>query len=264
MKHKVFIVLLSLTLFSLVTACVAPTAAPQPAQPEGEQPVEAEEKAAEEPVTIRALIRPDEGENVATFSSRFEKETGIQVQVDFVGWAEIHDKTVTTLASGGGGYDIIFIPSANAIEFMSMGMFEPINDLIPDEERGDWLEAVVDLYIYEGDVLAMPWYSGGAHMAYNSAMLETAAIDAADIETWDGFLVACAAITEPGATEFCFAPSAKYPGNFYYNWGSMVASLGGDFFDEEGNPVFQKGDAALRALSPRISLTPFASLSRPS
>ncbi len=204
-------------------------------------------KAEAEPVTIRALIRPDEGENVATYAAKFEQETGIKVQVDFVGWAEIHDKTVTTLAVGGGGYDIIFIPSANAIEFMSTGMFEPIDDLIPADKRGEWLEAVLGLYTYQDQLLAMPWYSGGAHMVYNGDMLAAAGVDPATIETWDAMLDACAKIKAAGAADFCFSPSAKYPGNFYYNWGTMVQSLGGDFFDTEGNPIFQNGDAALQA-----------------
>jgi multiple sugar transport system substrate-binding protein len=93
----------------------------------------------------------------------------------------------------------------------------------------------------------MPWYSGGAHLVYNGEVLEAAGIDPATIETWDDLLEACAAIKESGAADFCFSPSAKYPGNFNYNWGSMVQSLGGDFFDEEGNPVFQESDAALKA-----------------
>jgi multiple sugar transport system substrate-binding protein len=252
MKGKLF-ALVGLTAVGLLlisTACVVPTppppAAEAPAEVEEEtQPAEPAEEA--EAVTIRALIRPDEGENVATYAAKFEEETGIEVQADFVGWAEIHDKIVTTLAAGGGGYDIVFIPSANAFEFMSTGTFEPIDDLIPDDQRDLWLEPVVGLYTYEGNLLAMPWYSGGAHLVYNGEVLEAAGIDPATIETWDDLLEACAAIKESGAADFCFSPSAKYPGNFNYNWGSMVQSLGGDFFDEEGNPVFQESDAALKA-----------------
>lgn len=235
-----------------------PTAEEAAEEPAAEEAVEAPtaeeaveepaEEAESEPVTLRALIRPDEGANVATYVDKFREETGIDVQVDFVGWAEIHDKTITTLASGGGGYDIVFIPSANVVEFASGGWFEPINDMITDENRDEWLEAVVDLYTYEGDLIAMPWYAGGAHMAYNVEMLETAGVDPNTIETWDDFMAACEQIVEAEAAPFCFAPSAKYPGNFYYNWGTQVASIGGQFFDEDGNPIFQDGEEALAAL----------------
>ncbi len=200
-------------------------------------------------VTIRAMIRPDEGGNVAKYAAAFEDETGIKVEVDFVGWAEIHNKTITTLASGGGGYDIIFIPSANVVEFVSGGWFAPIDEAIPEDQRGDWLEAVVDMYTVDGNLIAMPWYAGGAHMAYNAEVLDAADVDPASIETWDDFMTACKAVQDTGAAEFCFSPSAKYPGNFYYNWGSMVLSNGSEFFDEEGISIFQDAPAAVDSMA---------------
>jgi ABC-type glycerol-3-phosphate transport system substrate-binding protein len=95
---------------------------PSTPAPATEVPIVPTEIPVSESVTIRALIRPDEGENVAIFAKKFEELTGHNVEVDFVGWAEIYNKIVTTLATGGGGYDIIFVPSANALEFMSMGL----------------------------------------------------------------------------------------------------------------------------------------------
>lgn len=196
--------------------------------------------AAQETVTIRALIRPDEGGNVAMVEEQFEAETGIQVEVDFVGWAEIHDKTVATLAAGGGGYDIIFVPSANAVEFASTGWFLPIDDAVPEAERGDWLESVLNLYTFDGHLIAMPWYAGGAHFTSNVAALETAGVDPATVETWEDVAAACAAVMESEATDWCFTPSAKYPGNFYYNWGTIAASSGQPLFNEDGSPNFQE------------------------
>ena len=254
MKQKLvnlLLVLAALTLF--LTACSPQAAAPAQQETTPDEVAAPTEPAAEpepaEPVTIRALIRPDEGGNVAKYAAEFEEETGIAVAVDFVGWAEIHDKTVTTLTGGGGGYDIIFIPSANVVSFASGDWFEPIDDLIPADERAEWLESVVDLYTYNGNLIAMPWYAGGAHMAYNAEVREAAGVDPNSIETWDDFMAACEAVQAAEAAEFCFTPSAKYPGNFYYNWGTMVLSHGSEFFDAEGNPIFQDNDAALASLT---------------
>lgn len=271
MKTPIYRLVIALVVFAMMLAACAspatpteaPAAATEPAAevPEPTEAVEepavteapaATEAVAEtsepaaEGVTIRMLVRPDEGGNVAKFAEQFQAETGITVAVDFVGWAEIHDKTVTTLASGGGNYDIVFIPSANALEFASGGWFEPVDDVIT--ERSEWLETVLDLYTYEGNLIAVPWYSGGAHMVYNQNVLDAAGVDPVTILTWDDFMNACKAIKDSGAAEFCFSPSAKYPGNFYYNWGSMVRSQGEEFFDEEGAPIFQDGTAALAAL----------------
>lgn len=198
-------------------------------------------------VTLRVLVRPDEGNIVHAYTQKFERQTGIKVIVDFVGWDKIHDKTISILAAGGAGYDVVFIPSANAVEFPATEQFVPLDDLIPPEKRGKWLPAVLDLYTYKGHLIAIPWYSGGAHMIYNSAYLAQAGVDPNEIKTWDDFLGACKKIKATGVVKYCFIPSAKYPGNYYYNWGTITLSMGGKFFDKELNPVFNQG-AGLEAL----------------
>lgn len=260
MKKKLFVVLSVLVVLvmalSACTPAAAPTAAPaaeEPtAAPAAEQPTEAPaaaptEAPKAEPVTIRMLVRPDEGGNVAKYAAQFEQETGVKVMVDFVAWSEITNKTLTTLAAGGGGYDIVFMPSADAAKLIAGGWFEPITDAIPEADRAQWLAAVLDFYTVDNNLMAMPWYAGGAHMAYNSEILKTAGVDPESIKTWDDFMGACKAVKEKVADSYCFTPSAKFPGNFYYNWGTMVASRGGEFFAEDGAPVFQEGTAALDA-----------------
>lgn len=256
MNRKFFGILSVLILATMLLAACAPAAAPTAAPvveepvvvPATEVPVAATEvpvTAPAEPVTIRMMVRPDEGGNIAKFAESFEKETGIKVAVDFVAWSDITNKTLTTLAAGGGGYDIAFMPSADAPNLVAGGWFEPINDMIPDAQKADWVPAVLKFYTFDGNLMAMPWYSGGAHMAYNKDILAAAGVDPAAIVTWDDFMAACKTIKEKAAAEFCFSPSAKYAGEFYYNWGTMVLSRGGVFFDETGAPIFQNDTAAL-------------------
>ena len=196
---------------------------------------------------ISVLVRPDEGGVFEKYVPLFEAETGVKVTVDFVSWDEITAKTLTTLASGGGGYDVVFIPSADATKLMAGGWFEPITDMISDDP-GAWLEALVKFYSdRDGNLLGIPWYSGASHFVYNKAILEAAAVDPESLTSWDAVLEACAKIKEVGAVEYCFTPSAKYPGNFYYNWGSVGHSFGAKFFDEEGTILFDHEEAVLNA-----------------
>jgi len=268
MKRTMLFVVSLLVVMTMALSACTPAATPTPEAPKAteapkaeptkapevkptEAPKATEAKPTEAPkaeaVTIKMLVRPDEGGNVAKFAAQFEQETGIKVAVDFVGWDQITNKTLTTLASGGGGYDIVFMPSADASKLAAGEWFEPIDDLMPASEKANWLESVVNFYTFNGKLLAMPWYSGGAHMAYNKDVLEKAGVGAASIKTWDDFMAACKAIKEKGAAEFCFSPSAKFPGNDYYNWGTMVLSRGGQFFDADGAPAFQKTSAAADA-----------------
>lgn len=225
----------------VVSACggAATTAAPAATQAPA---------VAKEPVTIKAMIRPDEGNNVADYSAKFTAQTGIKVDVTFAAWAEIHDKSVTTMAGGGGGYDIVFIPSADAAAFQAGGWFENVDDVIPAGERDQWLKSVVDLYTGpDGHLFAMPWYSGGAHMAYNKDIIAKAGIDVNAIKTWDDFLAACQVIQDKGAAQWCFTPSAKYAGEFYFSWGTIALGYGTDFFAADATPLFGDTDGALKA-----------------
>lgn len=257
MKRKFLVLLSILVLASMVLAACAPAATATPAAVEPteatvveeptEAPVEAptEAPAATEPVTIRMLVRPDEGGNVAKYAALFEEETGIKVSADFVAWSDISNKTLTTLAAGGGGYDIVFMPSADASKLVAGGWFESLSDLVPADQAADWLPAVLDFYTFDGQLMAMPWYAGGAHMSYNKDILDAAGVDPATIVTWDDFMAACKTIKDSGAADFCFTPSAKYAGEFYYNWGTMVLSRGGKLFDDSGAPIFQNSTEAL-------------------
>lgn len=251
MKRSIKLLVSLPVLVVLLLAACAPAAAPTETAataPASSAATEAPAQATTAPaegVTIRMLVRPDEGNVVTDYAAKFEQETGIKVAVDFVSWADITNKTLTTLAAGGGGYDIVFMPSADAPKLAAGGWFEPINDMIPESERANWLESVVNFYTFDGNLLAMPWYSGGAHMAYNKDILTAAGVDPAKIVTWDDFMNACKTIAEAKAAEYCFTPSAKHPGDFYYNSGTMIFSRGGKFFDETGAPVFQNGTAAL-------------------
>jgi ABC-type glycerol-3-phosphate transport system substrate-binding protein len=152
---------------------------------------------------------------------------------------------VTALAGGGGGYDLFFVPSADAVNLMAGGYFESLNDMMSESDKKNWLPSVTNLYTVNGQLLAMPWYAGGAHMAYNKKILQAAGVDPDSIKTWDGFMAACAKIKETNAARFCFAPSAKYRGEFDYFWGSMHASRGGKLFDASGSPIFQNDGQAL-------------------
>lgn len=189
---------------------------------------------------IHVMVRPDEGAVFETYVPKFEAETGVKVVVDFVSWADISSKTMTTLASGGGGYDVVFMPSADTTKLMAGGWFESLNDMISGEEDV-WLKAIVDFYTdADGNLLGFPWYSGASHWIYNKAILDKAGVDPAGIKTWDDITAACKKIKETNAADFCITPSIKYPGNFYYGWGSITKAHGGKLFDEEGNILFDK------------------------
>ncbi|MFW6380970.1 MAG: ABC transporter substrate-binding protein [Bacillota bacterium] len=191
--------------------------------------------------TIKMMVRPDEGNVIETFTEKFEEETGIEVQVDYVGWDQISTKTTSALMNQGGGYDILFIPSANKKRFAAMDQFVALDQWYSADEKEEFLSTVLDYYTYNGDMIGVPWYSGGAHFVYNADYLEQAGVDPEQIDTWQDLLAVSGDITADSDAEFAFTPSAKYPGNYYYNYGTMVYAMGGRFVDEDNQPVFNQG-----------------------
>lgn len=198
-------------------------------------------------ITLKVLVRPDEGDIVRAYTQKFEAETGIDVIVDFIGWDKIYEKTISVLMAGGAGYDVVFIPSANIATYAATGQFEVLDDVIPPESRAEWFPQVIKAYTYNDHLIAIPWYLGSAHMVYNAAYLAQAGVDPSAIETWEDFLEACRKIKSAGIVEYPYIPSAKYPGEYYFNYGTMVYSMGGALFDEELNPIFNQG-VGLKAL----------------
>ena len=191
--------------------------------------------------TLKVLIRPDEGNIIQLYSEQFEKETGIKVEVNYVGWDQISTKITAALLDQGGGYDIIFIPSADKLRFAAMGQFVDLNPWFSQEEKGQFLASIVNYYTYQDQMIGVPWYSGGAHFIYNADYLAGAGLKPEEIKTWQDLLEVGTVIKEQSSAEYAFAPSAKYPGNYYFNYGSIVMAMGGRFFDDNLNPVFNQG-----------------------
>ncbi|HOB16707.1 MAG TPA: sugar ABC transporter substrate-binding protein [Defluviitoga sp.] len=192
-------------------------------------------------VTLKMLVRPDEGGVIELYTKEFEKLTGVKVVVDYIGWDQISIKTTTALMHKGGGYDIIFIPSAEKSRFAAMGQFVDLNEWFTEDEKNEFLKSFVDYYSHEGQWIGVPWYSGGAHFVYNEKYFQDANVNPEDLSTWQDVLNASKAIVEKSNAEYAFTPSCKYPGNYYYNYGTILLAMGGQFFDENLNPVFNTG-----------------------
>ncbi len=193
--------------------------------------------------SIRVLVRPDEGDVVQLYASEFYEETGIEVEVDFAGWDVVTDRITSVLLDEGAGFDVIFLPSADKARFAELGNFINLSPWFTELEQELFLEAIFDHYHHEGEMIAVPWYSGGAHFVYNKAYLDAAGIDPDDIRTWEDLLSVSGDIVDNSPAEYAYIPSAQYPGNHYFNFYTMVIAMGGEMFDEDDNPVFNEGVA---------------------
>jgi multiple sugar transport system substrate-binding protein len=76
------------------------------------------------------------------------------------------------------------------------GALIPVDDLIPADERANWVNNFERQY--DGKLWGVPWYLSGNPLVYNPALLAKAGVDPQAIKTWDDLLGACAKLKQSG------------------------------------------------------------------
>lgn len=131
-------------------------------------------------------------ESVAAFT----EDTGIEVEIEVIPWADLYNRILTAVSSGTGP-DVLSIGSTWVASLTASGGFEPVEgeylDAIGGEERfipATWDAAVVpDL----GQV-AVPYLSSAYSLYYNPALFEAAGIGEPPA-TWEEFVEVGQALT---------------------------------------------------------------------
>ena len=100
---------------------------------------------------------------------------GTKVDIQFVPWAQAHDKFVTAIA-GGKVPDVAEMGTTWTPEFADQGgLVEQ-----PKISKGDYVSSLVDAATLNGKVYGKPWYAGARALIYRKDMLEKAGVTAAE------------------------------------------------------------------------------------
>ncbi|MFZ1383236.1 MAG: sugar ABC transporter substrate-binding protein [Scrofimicrobium sp.] len=122
-----------------------------------------------------------------TVLPKFEEETGISVDVEVIPWAEYWNSLRNDIASGDAP-DVFWTNSSNYSDYAQAGKLVNIDELIPEDERGAWLQAAVDQYTIDGVLYGAPALADpGIAVYYNKALLDEAGVTVQDLEglKWD-------------------------------------------------------------------------------
>jgi N,N'-diacetylchitobiose transport system substrate-binding protein len=125
---------------------------------------------------------------VKQYGTDFEAaHPGTKVDIQFVPWAQAHDKFVTALA-GGKVPDVAEMGTTWTPEFADQGgLVEQ-----PKISKGDYVSSLVDAATLNGKVYGKPWYAGARALIYRKDMLEKAGVQPP--KTWDDMMAASKAI----------------------------------------------------------------------
>src|SRR3954449_9850963 len=162
---------------------------------------------------------------VKQYATDFEAQhPGTKVDIQFVPWAQAHDKFTTSIA-GGKVPDVAEMGTTWTPEFADQGAFEEV----PKAAPGKYVSSLVDAATLDGKVWGKPWYAGARGLIYRKDILKKAGV--APPKTWEDVQAAAAAIKQKvpgvypigytGLSEHMYLPTI-------WQAGGQIATQNGD------------------------------------
>ncbi|WP_374650655.1 extracellular solute-binding protein [Dongia sp.] len=179
-------------------------------------------------------------DNVRAMTADFEAANpGVKINLEFVPYEGLHDKT--TLAQGAGsGYDVVLFDVIWPAEFAENKVLVDVTDKITTEMKDGVLPGAWTTVEYQGKRYGMPWILDTKYLFYNTDILEKAGI-AAPPKTWAELLEQAKVIKDKKLAEYPIVWSWAQAEAAICDYTTLVAAFGGSFLDADGKPAFQSG-----------------------
>lgn len=181
------------------------------------------------------------------FVQKFEKENpDIKVNLQTVPWGS-RDQRMLTAFSAGKGPDVVYLIPDHLAQFGYMGIIEPLDNLIPQNVKDDYLPNTLQAASIDGKLYGLPMLQTIMGWYYNTDMLKEAGWDTNKLpETWDEFLNCCKMIKEKtGKYAYYGMELSNFPQMTYYPY---LWQAGGDILDKDGNVVIDS-DATRKSMN---------------
>ncbi len=194
-------------------------------------------------VWIMEGTNPDAEPYVEELSAAFEEETGAELDVQFVPWADAHDKFVKSIA-GGTTPDVAEVGTTWTPEFADAGALVDLTDAVSDAGLdGDLVAGLQEAGTVDGELYGMPWYAGVRSIVYRTDVFEKAGVEPPT--SWDELVDVGNKIktTHPDLATFPVAGGSEY-GVYPFVWGNggEIATQDGDSWTSAiDSPAAQEG-----------------------
>lgn len=189
-------------------------------------------------------------DDVRAMTEAFQKANpDIKVNLEFVPYEGLHDKTVLAQGSGGG-YDIVLFDVIWPAEYAENKVLVDVSSRVTDEMKKGVLPGAWTTVEYDGAYYGMPWILDTKYLFYNKKILKEAGIDAPP-KTWDELTADAKIIKDKGLLETPIAWSWAQAEAAICDYTTLVSAYGGDFL-KDGKPDFQNG-GGLDALKYMVS-----------
>jgi multiple sugar transport system substrate-binding protein len=199
--------------------------------------------AAHAETTLNALFMAQAAyseQNVRDMTADFMKANpDIKVNLEFVPYEGLRDKTLLSQGAGGG-YDVVLFDVIWPAEYATSNVLIDVTDRITADMKSDIMPGAWTTVEYNGKAYGMPWILDTKYLFYNTDMLKKAGI-AAPPKTWDELLAQAKTIKDKGIVEFPIVWSWAQAEAVICDYTMLLASYGGNFLTDDGKPAFQSG-----------------------
>ena len=176
----------------------------------------------------------------------FEQLSGTKIEAESTAWPDLAPKYTTTFASKSDAFDIAMIDESFTSIFGKAGWYVPLDDLLSAQDRTKAIGAYIDLYTWQGHLVAMPYMAMPYMLFYNSKILSDAGLKPAT--TWDEMAKQSMQLKKAGVIDYGITwPLLSGDDMSSETWGVVLMSMGGKLFDDKGQPAFDS-PAGLKAL----------------
>ncbi len=182
---------------------------------------------------------------------KFTEETGIEVSLEVIGWADLQTRIQTAITSGQGP-DVLNIGNTWGVSLQATGGLMELGDAEFEAlgGRDRYVEAALATGGAEGtDPASIPLYGLAYGMYYNVKMFEDAGIEPPT--TWEEMVEAAKALTDPDKGVYGMSLAAgSYTENNHFAFINATQN-GAKLNDADGKPTFTEDgvvDGILRYL----------------
>lgn len=197
------------------------------------------------------------------FSDKMEEcETdSLTVTNKLVSGSAVRDQARITLSSrrGASPYDLIQVSASSFHEFQAKEQLQPITDLVKkywqEYDLQDIPSEVWDLATVDGEIYAVPLQMNMQQFFYRADILTKHGL--AVPKTYEDVIANAAKLQQAGI-KYPISQSLSKGWNIATEFANIYLSLGGEFFDEDGKPLFDN-DKGVQSVKILKSLLPYMS-----
>lgn len=164
----------------------------------------------------------------------------IKVNLEFVPYEGLHDKTVLAQGSGSA-YDVVLFDVIWPAEYASNNVLVDVSSRITDDMKKGVLPGAWTTVQYDGKSYGMPWILDTKYLFYNKEILEKAGIKAPP-KTWAELSEQAKIIQDKGLLKTPISWSWAQAEAAICDFTTLVAANKGDFL-KDGKPAFAEGGA---------------------